>query len=64
MNTLYKISEWIAAHITLFVVVVSAVSLFMPLSFSWISTAAVTPMLGLVMFGMGLTLRPPTSAPC
>ena len=58
MHTLYKTSEWIAAHITLIVVAVSAVSLFMPISFSWISTAAVTPMLGLVMFGMGLTLRP------
>lgn len=58
MHTLYKISEWIAAHITLIVVVVAAVSLFMPSSFLWISTAAVTPMLGLVMFGMGLTLRP------
>lgn len=58
MHTLYKISEWIAAHITLIVVIVAAVSLFMPSSFLWISTAAVTPMLGLVMFGMGLTLRP------
>ncbi len=58
MNTLYKISQWTEGHITLFVVVVSALALLFPPSFLWIPTSAVTPMLGIVMFGMGLTLKP------
>lgn len=58
MNKIYTFSAWIAAHITLIVVAVSAVALIAPTSFSWIGTSAITPMLGVVMFGMGLTLRP------
>ena len=58
LNRLYKVSAWMAAHITLLVVGVSALALFVPMSFSWIATSAVTPMLGVVMFGMGLTLKP------
>lgn len=57
-NKLFQISAWIAAHITLVVVLVTAVTLFLPSSFTWIDTSAITPMLGVVMFGMGLTLRP------
>ena len=57
-NKLIQISAWIAAHITLVVVLVTAVALFLPSSFVWIDTSAITPMLGVVMFGMGLTLRP------
>lgn len=51
-------ASWIAAHITIIVVAVSALALFVPASFSWISTKSITPMLGVVMFGMGLTLKP------
>lgn len=54
-------SAWIAAHITLVVVLVTIVALFFPSSFAWMSTSSITPMLGVVMFGMGLTLTPPTS---
>ena len=57
-NNIYSFSAWIAAHITFVVVVVSAVALIVPASFSWIGTSAITPMLGIVMFGMGLTLKP------
>lgn len=57
-NNLIQLSAWIAAHITLIVVLVTAVALFLPASFNWINTSAITPMLGVVMFGMGLTLRP------
>ena len=57
-NKLIQISAWIAAHIALVVVLVTAVALFLPSSFVWIDTSAITPMLGVVMFGMGLTLRP------
>lgn len=57
-NKIITLSAWIAAHITLIVVLVTVVALFLPPSFNWISTSAITPMLGVVMFGMGLTLRP------
>ena len=57
MQKLYNISSWVAAHITLMVLAVSAVALTVPASFEWISTKAITPMLGVVMFGMGLTLN-------
>ena len=46
-NKLIQISAWIAAHITLVVVLVTAVALFLPSSFNWIDTSAITPMLGL-----------------
>lgn len=58
MKQLYKISSVIAANITIVVVLVSALALFVPSSFDWISTSNITPMLGVVMFGMGLTLKP------
>lgn len=61
--SLYKLSQWISSHITLLVVVVTAVALFLPKSFLWMETATVTPLLGLVMFGMGLTLKPSDFVP-
>lgn len=58
MQRLYRLSAWVAAHMTLVVVAVAALALLVPASFAWIGTGAITPMLGIVMFGMGLTLRP------
>lgn len=55
---LLKVSAWIASHITLVVVAVSALALLFPPSFLWVDTSAITPLLGVVMFGMGLTLKP------
>ena len=40
------------------VLAVGAVSLFVPSSFIWIDTWTINPMLGVIMFGMGLTLSP------
>ena len=57
MQRLYKIASFIAANMTLVVVVVTALALLMPKSFDWISTTSITPMLSVVMFGMGLTLK-------
>lgn len=57
-NNILGVSRWIAAHLTIIVIAVTAISLFIPASFIWISTSAITPMLGIVMFGMGLTLSP------
>lgn len=44
--------------ITWIVLLVAVVALWQPVSFTWMGTGVVTPLLGLVMFGMGLTLRP------
>lgn len=57
MRKIYKISSLISANITIVVVLVTALALLIPSSFDWISTSSITPMLGVVMFGMGLTLK-------
>lgn len=57
-NRIQTIAAWIAANITIIVIAVTAVALSFPASFTWINTSAITPMLGIVMFGMGLTLNP------
>lgn len=46
------IAQWMGALVLLFAVV----SLFVPSLFTPISTKAINPLLGLIMFGMGLTL--------
>lgn len=43
--------------ISVIVLAVAAVALFWPASFTWIGTKAISPLLGVVMFGMGLTLK-------
>lgn len=40
------------------VLLVAAIALFLPSSFLWVDTWAINPMLGVIMFGMGLTLSP------
>ncbi len=40
------------------VLLVAALALVVPASFSWIATWTINPMLGVIMFGMGLTLAP------
>ena len=40
------------------VLLVGALSLLVPASFVWIDTWVINPMLGVIMFGMGLTLSP------
>ncbi len=58
MKKLYAIADLIARNMTLIVVIVTAVALFLPQSFLWLETSVITPLLGIVMFGMGLTLKP------
>lgn len=58
MRYILKLSAWVESHITLLVVLVATVALAFPFSFDWIQTSAVTPILGIIMFGMGLTIRP------
>lgn len=53
-----KICNFIAKWMGLLVLLVAALSLLAPTTFSWISTWYINPMLGVIMFGMGLTLSP------
>lgn len=46
------ISKWMGA----IVLIVAALSIIVPTSLAWISTWVINPMLGIIMFGMGLTL--------
>jgi BASS family bile acid:Na+ symporter len=51
-----KICDLIARWMGLMVLLVAAVSLIVPASFEWIDTQVINPLLGVIMFGMGLTL--------
>lgn len=53
---LRNICDFITRWMAIMVLLVAAVSLFLPASFSWIDVWAINPMLGIIMFGMGLTL--------
>jgi BASS family bile acid:Na+ symporter len=53
-----KICDFIARWMGLLVLAIAAISVLLPLSFSWIDTWFINPMLGVIMFGMGLTLSP------
>ena len=55
---LNRICNFISKYMAGIVIVVAAMALLVPASFNWISTSWITPLLGLVMFGMGLTLDP------
>lgn len=56
MKTLEAISNFISKYMAAFVIIVAAIALFMPWTFTW-SANYVTYLLGIVMFGMGMTLR-------
>ena len=58
MNFLLRFSQFVAANIAWLVLSISLLALFVPASFAWIKPSAINPLLGLVMFGMGLTLKP------
>jgi BASS family bile acid:Na+ symporter len=52
------ICNFIAQWMGILVLLVAALSLIVPPSFLWIDTWVINPLLGLIMFGMGLTLKP------
>ncbi|MBR4582692.1 MAG: bile acid:sodium symporter family protein [Bacteroidales bacterium] len=51
-----RICNFIAKWMGAIVLIVAALSLIVPASLAWISTWVINPMLGIIMFGMGLTL--------
>ena len=58
MKTLEKVSDFVGKYMAVIVIVVAALALLFPGPFSVVKTAWVTTLLGIVMFGMGLTLKP------
>ena len=53
-----QVCDFIARWMGLMVLLVGALAMFVPASFLWIDTWFINPMLGIIMFGMGLTLSP------
>ena len=53
-----QVCDFISRWMGLMVLLVAAVSLLVPASFAWIDTWTINPLLGVIMFGMGLTLSP------
>lgn len=58
MKVLEKISDFVGKYMAVIVIAVAALALFAPGSVSFIKTSYVNTLLGIVMFGMGLTLKP------
>ena len=57
MKTLEKVSNFVGKWMALIVLVVAALALVAPATCSWIKTSWINTLLGVVMFGMGLTLK-------
>ena len=55
---LKKISELLGKYMAIIVLVIAALALFLPKTCLWIQTSWVNYLLMVVMFGMGLTLKP------
>ncbi|MBQ2670741.1 MAG: bile acid:sodium symporter family protein [Clostridia bacterium] len=58
MKILEKISDLFGKYLAVIVLAVAALSLFLPKSALWIQTSWVNYLLMVVMFGMGLTMKP------
>ncbi len=53
-----KVSDSVGKYMAIIVLVIAALALFVPASCLWIQTSWVNYLLMIVMFGMGLTLKP------
>ena len=56
MQLLEQISNFVSRYMAVFVIAIAAISLFQPWTFLW-TVPYITILLGVVMFGMGMTLR-------
>lgn len=63
MKLLTKISESFGKYMAIIVLAVAALVLFVPSSSLWIDTAWINYLLMIIMFGMGLTMKPRDFAP-
>ncbi|MDD2971138.1 MAG: bile acid:sodium symporter family protein [Lachnospiraceae bacterium] len=57
MKFLGKVSDFVGKYMAFFAIAVAALALFVPGSVSFIKTSYVNTLLGIVMFGMGLTIK-------
>lgn len=57
MKFLEKLSDCVGKYMAFFVIIIAAIALFFPTTLNWIKTSYVNTLLGIVMFGMGLTLK-------
>ena len=62
MEFLEKLSAFFGKWMALIVIAVAALALFAPQTCLWIKTSWINWLLGIVMFGMGLTLKKSCSA--
>lgn len=58
MKALEKLSDLVGRYMAYIVIAVAALALFAPSTVRFIKTSYVNTLLGIVMFGMGLTLKP------
>ena len=56
MNSLIKLSRWLAANASLFIIAIAALTFFVPDLFVWVRGTTQTAILGIIMLTMGLTL--------
>ena len=56
MKSLERLSAFISKYMAVFVILVAAIALIQPWTFKW-AAPKITILLGIVMFGMGMTLR-------
>lgn len=56
MNTLKKVSKFLSKNTSVFVIAVAIITFFVPSLFTWVRGTNQTIILGIIMFGMGLTL--------
>ena len=58
MEVLKKITNFVSKYMAVIVIAMAALALLAPNTVSFIKTSYVNTLLGIVMFGMGLTLKP------
>ena len=57
LDALERVGQFASTYFVVWVLVFAAVALVVPSAFTWIAPY-ITPLLGIIMLGMGLTLRP------
>lgn len=58
MERLEKLSEFVGKYMAIIVLIIASTALFIPSSLNWIQTSWINYLLMIVMFGMGLTIKP------
>lgn len=56
MQSLIKLSRWLAANASLFIIAIAVLTFFVPELFEWVRGTTQTIILGIIMLTMGLTL--------